>query len=240
MFRCASRMRTNLRPLIIAASLTRSGARVSIDFCPSMRNGSSQLAYNYRTSQDATQRRCTGAWAQKWSILAAGTCRSSTRPAAGWSRNTRPCAVRWEFSTSATWAIFGFAPGGLRAARLAAVQHLSMNDASQLAIGQAHYSALLYPQRHVCRRRDRAPTWAKTIFCWSSTRGPAKRTSAGFAKIRKGFDCVVEDLSDALYAAGDSGTSRDRRDAEVDRRESRRRQELLVHARHRLRAEEYL
>src|SRR5271169_6508926 len=29
---------------------------------------------------------------------------------------------------------------------LAAVQHLSMNDASKLAVGQAHYSALLYPQ----------------------------------------------------------------------------------------------
>src|SRR4029077_7073051 len=29
---------------------------------------------------------------------------------------------------------------------LAAVQHLSMNDASKLAIGQAHYSAMLYPK----------------------------------------------------------------------------------------------
>jgi aminomethyltransferase len=29
---------------------------------------------------------------------------------------------------------------------LAAVQHISMNDASKLQIGQAHYSALLYPQ----------------------------------------------------------------------------------------------
>lgn len=29
---------------------------------------------------------------------------------------------------------------------LAAVQHISMNDASRLSIGQAHYSALLYPQ----------------------------------------------------------------------------------------------
>src|ERR1041385_1465110 len=29
-------------------------------------------------------------------------------------------------------------------AGLAAVQHISMNDASKLAIGQAHYSALLY------------------------------------------------------------------------------------------------
>src|SRR4030095_2366020 len=29
---------------------------------------------------------------------------------------------------------------------LAAVHHLSMNDASKLAIGQAHYSAMLYPE----------------------------------------------------------------------------------------------
>src|SRR5258706_816652 len=29
---------------------------------------------------------------------------------------------------------------------LAAVQHVSMNDASRLAVGQAQYSALLYPQ----------------------------------------------------------------------------------------------
>src|SRR5713101_1326411 len=29
---------------------------------------------------------------------------------------------------------------------LAAVQHISMNDASLLAIGQAHYSAMLYPE----------------------------------------------------------------------------------------------
>src|ERR1700748_667386 len=33
-------------------------------------------------------------------------------------------------------------PGGA----LAAVQHLSMNDAAKLAIGQAQYSAMLYPQ----------------------------------------------------------------------------------------------
>src|SRR5438309_9698409 len=29
---------------------------------------------------------------------------------------------------------------------LAAVQHISMNDASKLAVGQAQYSALLYPE----------------------------------------------------------------------------------------------
>src|SRR5579872_5608018 len=36
----------------------------------------------------------------------------------------------------------GSRPGGA----LAAVQHISMNDASRLAIGQAHYSAMLYPE----------------------------------------------------------------------------------------------
>src|ERR1700694_647875 len=36
----------------------------------------------------------------------------------------------------------GRTPGGA----LAAVQHISMNDALQLAIGQAQYSAMLYPQ----------------------------------------------------------------------------------------------
>src|SRR6202023_448286 len=36
----------------------------------------------------------------------------------------------------------GRKPGGA----LAAVQHITMNDTSQLAIGQAQYSAMLYPQ----------------------------------------------------------------------------------------------
>src|SRR5882672_6828574 len=36
----------------------------------------------------------------------------------------------------------GKTPGGA----LEAVQHISMNDASRLAVGQAQYSALLYPQ----------------------------------------------------------------------------------------------
>ena len=29
---------------------------------------------------------------------------------------------------------------------LEAVQHITMNDASKLQVGQAHYSAMLYPQ----------------------------------------------------------------------------------------------
>src|SRR5271154_4717360 len=36
--------------------------------------------------------------------------------------------------------------GGTPGGALAAVQHLSMNDASKLTIGQAHYSAMLYPK----------------------------------------------------------------------------------------------
>src|SRR5882762_10436958 len=40
----------------------------------------------------------------------------------------------------------GLVAGHTAGGALAAVQHISMNDASQLAIGQAHYSAMLYPQ----------------------------------------------------------------------------------------------
>lgn len=37
-------------------------------------------------------------------------------------------------------------PGRHPGSALAAVQHISMNDASLLAVGQAHYSAMLYPE----------------------------------------------------------------------------------------------
>ena len=78
---------------------------------------------------------------------------------------------------------------------LPAVQHISMNDASQLAIGQAHYSAMLYPQGtfvddvivHRLGQDDfllviNAGTRQKDIdWVWQNT---------------KDFDCVVEELSD--------------------------------------------
>ena len=63
---------------------------------------------------------------------------------------------------------------------LAAIQALSMNDASKLAVGQAQY-------RPCSIRRERLSTtsWctnsATTIICWSSTPAPAKRTTSGFA-----------------------------------------------------------
>jgi aminomethyltransferase len=77
---------------------------------------------------------------------------------------------------------------------LAAVQHISMNDASKLAIGQAHYSAMLYPAGtfvddvivHRLGEDDyllviNAGTREKDI-AWENT---------------KDFDCTVEELSDA-------------------------------------------
>jgi aminomethyltransferase len=86
----------------------------------------------------------------------------------------------------------GKKPGGA----LAAVQHISMNDASKLAIGQARYSAMLYPEGTfvddviVHRLGDddyllviNAGTRAKDIH-W-------------VRENTKGFDCVVEDLSDS-------------------------------------------
>lgn len=78
---------------------------------------------------------------------------------------------------------------------LAAVQHMTMNDAAKLSIGQAQYSALLYPQGtfvddvivHRLGENDyllviNAGTREKD-FNW--VRGSAE-----------GFDCEVEDLSD--------------------------------------------
>src|SRR6266581_2490899 len=78
---------------------------------------------------------------------------------------------------------------------LAAVQHISMNDASRLAIGQAQYSALLYPQGtfvddvivHRLAEQEyllviNAGTREKDFsWVWDNTRQ---------------FDCQVENLSD--------------------------------------------
>jgi aminomethyltransferase len=79
---------------------------------------------------------------------------------------------------------------------LAAVQHLSMNDASKLAIGQAHYSALLYPKGTfvddviVHRLGD-------DDFLLVINAGTREKDISWVRENVKGFDCVVEDLSDA-------------------------------------------
>ena len=79
---------------------------------------------------------------------------------------------------------------------LAAVQHISMNDASQLAIGQAHYSAMLYPQGtfvddvivHRLGQDD---------FLLVINAGTRQKDIDWVRQNTKDFDCVVEDLSDA-------------------------------------------
>src|SRR5215468_442496 len=79
---------------------------------------------------------------------------------------------------------------------LAAVQHLSMNDASRLAIGQAHYSAMLYPEGtfvdDVIVHR-----LAEDDFLFVINAGTREKDISWVRDNLKGFDCVVEDLSDA-------------------------------------------
>ena len=86
----------------------------------------------------------------------------------------------------------GSTPGGA----LAAVQHISMNDASKLAIGQAHYSAMLYPEGTfvddviVHRLGD-------DDFLLVINAGTREKDVSWVRQNTMGFDCVVEDLSDA-------------------------------------------
>jgi aminomethyltransferase len=79
---------------------------------------------------------------------------------------------------------------------LAAVQHISMNDASQLAIGQAHYSAMLYPQGtfvdDVIVHR-----LGEDDFLLVINAGTREKDIDWVRQNTKGFDCVVEELSDA-------------------------------------------
>src|SRR6202167_1624044 len=87
----------------------------------------------------------------------------------------------------------GRAAGGA----LAAVQHLSMNDASKLALGQAHYSALLYPKGTfvddvvVHRLGD-------DDFLLVINAGTREKDVSWVRENAKGFDCVVQDLSDSF------------------------------------------
>jgi aminomethyltransferase len=79
---------------------------------------------------------------------------------------------------------------------LAAVQHVSMNDASKLAIGQAHYSAMLYPEGtfvdDVIVHRLGEDDYLLVINA-----GTREKDVNWVRENTKGFDCVVQDLSDA-------------------------------------------
>jgi aminomethyltransferase len=83
-------------------------------------------------------------------------------------------------------------PGGA----LAAVQHLTMNDASKLAIGQAQYSTMLYPSGtfvdDVIVHRLGEDDYLLVINA-----GTREKDISWVCENTKGTDCVVEDLSDA-------------------------------------------
>ena len=86
----------------------------------------------------------------------------------------------------------GAKPGGA----LTAVQHISMNDASKLAIGQAHYSAMLYPEGtfvdDVIVHR-----MGEDDFLLVINAGTREKDISWVRENTKSFDCVVEELSDA-------------------------------------------
>jgi len=79
---------------------------------------------------------------------------------------------------------------------LAAVQHITMNDASTLAIGQAHYSAMLYPQGtfvdDVIVHR-----LGEDDFLLVINAGTREKDVQWVRENTATYDCVVEDLSDA-------------------------------------------
>lgn len=78
---------------------------------------------------------------------------------------------------------------------LAAVQHISMNDASRLAVGQAQYSALLYPQGtfvdDVIVHRLGEDEYLLVINA-----GTREKDFAWVRDNTREFDCAVENLSD--------------------------------------------
>jgi aminomethyltransferase len=86
--------------------------------------------------------------------------------------------------------------GKQRGGALAAVQHISMNDASKLAIGQAHYSAMLYPEGtfvdDVIVHR-----LGEDDFLLVINAGTREKDINWVRENTSRFDCVIEDLSDA-------------------------------------------
>jgi aminomethyltransferase len=79
---------------------------------------------------------------------------------------------------------------------LAAVQYISMNDASKLAVGQAHYSAMLYPQGtfvdDVIVHR-----LGEDDFLLVINAGTREKDIHWVRENTRNFDCAVEELSDA-------------------------------------------
>src|SRR5204862_7487080 len=77
---------------------------------------------------------------------------------------------------------------------LAAVQHISMNDASRLADGQAQYSALLYPQGTFVD--DVIVHRADDEYLLVINAGTREKDFNWVRENTRNFDCRVENLSD--------------------------------------------
>ena len=82
-------------------------------------------------------------------------------------------------------------PGGL-----AAVQHLTMNDASRLEIGQAQYSAMLYPEGTFVDDMI-VHRLGEDDYLLVINAGTREKDINWVRANTSGFDCVVEDLGDA-------------------------------------------
>jgi aminomethyltransferase len=83
-------------------------------------------------------------------------------------------------------------PGGA----LAAVQHLAMNDASKLAIGQAQYSAMLYPNGTFVDD-EIVHRLGEDDYLLVINAGTREKDISWVRENTKGLDCQVEELSDA-------------------------------------------
>src|SRR6195256_375804 len=85
--------------------------------------------------------------------------------------------------------------GRVAGGALAAVQHISMNDASKLAVGQAQYSAMLYPQGtfvdDVIVHRLSEDEYLLVINA-----GTREKDFTWVQNNMRQFDCAVENLSD--------------------------------------------
>ena len=78
---------------------------------------------------------------------------------------------------------------------LAAIQHISMNDASKLNIGQAQYSAMLYPQGTFVDDVI-VHKLAENDYLIVINAGTREKDYNWVRDNAAGFDCKVEDLSD--------------------------------------------
>lgn len=78
----------------------------------------------------------------------------------------------------------------------AAVQHITMNDASKLAAGQCQYSAMLYPEGTFVDDVI-VHKMADDDYLLVINAGTREKDVSWVAENAKGFDCAVENLSDA-------------------------------------------